>query len=498
MGTGFDLSRRIHRPADLLDLIYTIRDGNIDEGIWLEWKSGLDLKAKAGQFHVARAVVGMANRMPETAARFCEGHGYLLVGVERGQVGGIAEVDSIDLGRWVEAYAGDGPRWSPRYIRAESADGSSVDVLVVEVEPPRWGDPIHCFRKMYDYAADGTVFVRRLSETAPAKSREINALSQRLLASRNQLQIGVEVAGGVPLGAVDVGERDLGAWVVRAAADALEPLERAEVREAARAASGGVVDLDADPDFQVRRASRVSRAREVAESSAAVSAAQAAAQELERRKAAVFEQPGVMGWLAGSEPDPRTGAQYRAEVAAYTRELAEALPEAVRVGASWLVAPLELRLSNPTDGHLKLVEVELYVPGEVESVVPEANEAALPEPPRPYGPRLRAATFGSIPVPGGLYMNASVLAAGNASPSYRGPVIRNGGSTTVVFPATDLRAREILDLDPVVLVVYAPAPRVIHAQWKATCTNRDGVVSGTLELPVSQAPGLDLAAILAD
>ncbi|WP_182881736.1 hypothetical protein [Microbispora sp. H10949] len=47
------------------------------------------------------------------------------------------------------------------------------------------------------------------------------------------------------------------------------------------------------------------------------------------------------------------------------------------------------------------------------------------------------------------------------------PRIDNGGSTTVTFPPVHLRPNHRLNLDPIVLVVEAPAPAVITAQWWA-------------------------------
>lgn len=39
-----------------------------DEADWVEWKGPLDLATKPSCFHIARAVLGMANRDPERAA----------------------------------------------------------------------------------------------------------------------------------------------------------------------------------------------------------------------------------------------------------------------------------------------------------------------------------------------------------------------------------------------------------------------------------------------
>ncbi|MFD1938386.1 hypothetical protein ACFSKW_43620 [Nonomuraea mangrovi] len=50
----------------------------------LEWKSTLELDKKTGWHHIARAIVGFANRMPDIAAAYAEGRAYLVVGIEPG------------------------------------------------------------------------------------------------------------------------------------------------------------------------------------------------------------------------------------------------------------------------------------------------------------------------------------------------------------------------------------------------------------------------------
>ena len=77
-----DTSVPLRTKAQLLKLIDAVVGAEVeDEDEWIEWKRTLDLTDKAGWFHIARAVLGMANRLPADAAHRCGGHGYILVGV---------------------------------------------------------------------------------------------------------------------------------------------------------------------------------------------------------------------------------------------------------------------------------------------------------------------------------------------------------------------------------------------------------------------------------
>ena len=89
-----DTSEPLLRPSQLQALVRAVRDADgHDEHRWIEWKSGLDLTSAAGQGHIAKAVVGLANRPPAAAARWAGGYGYLLVGVRPGAISGVAPVD---------------------------------------------------------------------------------------------------------------------------------------------------------------------------------------------------------------------------------------------------------------------------------------------------------------------------------------------------------------------------------------------------------------------
>lgn len=179
MGISVDTSRELRRPSDLADLVHAIEHAlDSDETGWIEWKTELDVSSASGAFKVARAILSFANRMPDAAATTCGGLAYFVLGIEPGNVVGTPEIDGADLEQYLLKYLGaDGPVWAPSYVKVA---GDKM-VLVITVEPPRWGDPIHALRKAYDRSEDGTIFVRSQARSRPANSAEIRLLGDRLV-----------------------------------------------------------------------------------------------------------------------------------------------------------------------------------------------------------------------------------------------------------------------------------------------------------------------------
>lgn len=175
-----DSSTNFERPADSRRLVEAVRDG--EHGVeldWLEWKAQLDMSSKSGIAHVARVVIGMANRGPAAAQTVAEGFGYVVIGVEPGSLEGIEVPDPADFDNRLRVYLGDdGPNWRMQVVALEG-----TEVVVISVLPPKPGDPIHSLRKEIDGHRDGTVFVRRNGTTQPATSPELAQLQNRLLAS---------------------------------------------------------------------------------------------------------------------------------------------------------------------------------------------------------------------------------------------------------------------------------------------------------------------------
>jgi hypothetical protein len=164
----------------LVEAVYNSSAGT-QETNWLEWKSALDLSTPEGRFAVAKAILGLANRSVAQAQLAFEGVAYMVVGVEPGAAAGVPNFDHATLGQRIKTYA-DGPRWTPHYIAF-----SGANVLVIAVEAPQAGDPIHTLQKAFSngkvghYA--GTIFHRGTAHTEPAGPKEVAMLAERFAAS---------------------------------------------------------------------------------------------------------------------------------------------------------------------------------------------------------------------------------------------------------------------------------------------------------------------------
>lgn len=89
---------------------------------------------------------------PEQAAQWAEGYAYLVVGAEPGSRPGTTPVDPGDLTDRVRAYVDDRIGSHPQYI-----DINGAKVLVIAVDPPKSGDPMHTLRKRLRNFATGVL-----------------------------------------------------------------------------------------------------------------------------------------------------------------------------------------------------------------------------------------------------------------------------------------------------------------------------------------------------
>lgn len=200
-----DLSKLPTGTTGWLALIdYTLQLGDLAEVDYLELKGRLTFESSSARKRAAvvlcRAVLGMANRMPDVAERHLGGAGVVLVGVDQSNgLVGVDEIDGATLRDSVQAYIGDdGPDWDHQFIR--HPDGL---VLAIIVSPPCWGDRIHAVRKDYSDSEsklsvrDGDVLVRVPGKTRPATSHDLSQLeSRRAKSPYNGAKLDVSFCGG--------------------------------------------------------------------------------------------------------------------------------------------------------------------------------------------------------------------------------------------------------------------------------------------------------------
>lgn len=175
---SIDVTHPFHGLLEQQALVEAVLSGSsLDENHWLEVKGFIDLKKPAGAFAIARHILGFANRHPDQATRSAGGYGYLLIGIDRHRVVGAQNVDPMELVDALRRYLGDsGPAWHQQRLQVRGGE-----VLLVEVEPPAWGDPIHLLHKDFESFRSGTVLVRNSGGTAPATVGDMEKLQVRLL-----------------------------------------------------------------------------------------------------------------------------------------------------------------------------------------------------------------------------------------------------------------------------------------------------------------------------
>ncbi len=219
MALSLDTSRAFRSLDELTKLVQAIVTAppKESEPDWLEWKREADLADGRWKAIIAKFIAGFANRDPATAMQHAGGCGYLVIGVEPGNVLGVSPVDNADLHAGVSRFVGKGVRWSPQYVQYEGKQ-----VLIVTVEPPANGDPIAAMLKGYqpDRGAsvchEGAVFVRHHGTTKPATQDDYNLLARRFAAGGKQASgIRVEPVGSVTAVPVACGPDMVEAWCQR-------------------------------------------------------------------------------------------------------------------------------------------------------------------------------------------------------------------------------------------------------------------------------------------
>ncbi len=312
--------------TSLREFVAAIEQANPeDEDEFVEWKGTLDLTTTEAAYHVGRAILALANRDPALAGRRFEGCGYVVVGVEPGAHEGVTPIDPAQLAAKVDKFVGgvEGPDWEPCFV-----DHMGVRVLVVTVEPPRYGDPGYPLRRS-NKVNEGTLFHRGKGDSAPATAAEVDMLFERAQAS-------------VPL------PFDLDARFTPA-----DSIRKLNVSAYVQRMSAGV----AERAESLRRAAQLEPDHDEAEDNDAPD------ELLDPAFVAMFNQSiasslGNLG-ISPQEPEERTLDDYLTEVDDYEKRLTTWVEQSVGAAAWQQLDDVFLEVTNKTDTYLREVRVEV-------------------------------------------------------------------------------------------------------------------------------------------
>ena len=389
---------------------------------YVEWKSVFDLRANAEhRFEVAKHILGFANRHPDRAAQHFAGCAFVVLGVEPQSAVGIDVEDQADLTKWVGQYLGtDGPQWSSSYVKA-----AGVDVLVVTVEAPQWGDSLRTLAKGFSNWSPGQLFIRRAGMTTTPDQAEVRMLEERVRRATSQVAVEVGLQDpGRALRTFVATKQDRENWVNSEGVRLADPYNR----DTNRGTSLG--DLARSPLMGESR-SRSRYEREMTE------------------------------YLGG-----RAAQRWRMLI----------YKGVIRLG----LGAVRLKMTNPTDQNFSSVRVVLEPPDTIYPFLDEDDPVRVLKPEEPPVPWGEHSIVRAMP-PVGLMR--SFKSDGMAD------VTTKGSQAQVSFFPVALRPRATELLPPVHLpLLRSKIGDEVVLNWTATSTNADGTASGQIVLPVDKEP----------
>lgn len=480
MALSIDSTRPVKGPAArqaLVAAVHGAQDHN--EYDWIEWKLRLALGKAEGNFALAKQILGMANRDPDRAAQNVAGHGYVLVGIQPGDVRGIDPIDPADLESWINKYVGqDGPGWDLHWVTYQN-----VGVLLIQVDPPQWGDLIHTLRKEYEGCQEGAVLVRSRGGVHQASTIEMQMLQRRCQKRTEVVDVVVEVdpdseALPVRFDASWIGER------VEADRNRfLSPLAEPEEQQQAHEVESGKEDTDA-ADYGSAPSVALRVSPQLQDQMHQMQQTMAMHREQFRRMTELLGRHPVLG----RETEDRDPEEYREQVEQYLRELHGVLP--IHAFVQWMeegLGRVQIDLVNPTERNLAEVQLELFFeqPAMAFEEPKDLDAPPIPQPPRRWGSpvssTLAASSMlaASSPLPHALDTRFPML-------GFNSIEIDNSGSARLTFDSVALRPLSRVSLPAFYLLTTVEAGTVLTGKWRATASNADGVVKDVIHLPVGE------------
>lgn len=470
----FDTSKYPTGVVGWQRLLNAIEGANpADESEWIEFKANVDFSTREHRPVVAKAIVAFANRDPERARQWLDGRALVVIGLEPGNVVGTPVHDPANLHNFLDPLlAPPGPGWDFLYVPYKRRE-----VLVIVVDPPCVGDPIHCIGSNANKVQDGDVYVRNVGKSVPAKWSDIRRLSARLTttsAPALQVEVAADAGDGVPT--CDWPEDWVDQWIQRERHRLMKPFApppdsqpAADERRTLRSYRAG------------RRAVDIYDSGELTPLSAKLTLGEALS-GLNAKPFAPFVE--AMDPFTTRHDEDRTQAEYESEVEAYLSECRTTLPEAVDALRREVAHLVLFSVRNATDTNFTDLLIRLHIEGDVDAY-DDQTEMVLshhhPRSPRIWGPWTeREDPYAhvmprfTVPMPHTTYL-----------PRPR-PDIVNGGSATIEFPPIDLRPRDKVVLaGDIALSALTTASDSIACTWVATATNVDGQVAGRFTIPLS-------------
>lgn len=445
-----DISRQFAGEARLVELVRYVEASVPDnESEWLEWKSRLDMSKKEACFAVAKGVLGFLNRHPDVASRFAGGFAYFVVGAEAGSITGQDPIDNDIVVKKVTPFIGTVPSWRPNWV---VVDGKSV--LVIEVDPPKWGDRLHPLQKQFKDEGSGRtftagqLFVRRSGGSHPVNPSELQMLEERFVL--RPWRVTVRHIGEAPM-RLSASDRAIQEYVENERRRLIAPVEEEERRtRAATAPKSALATFDINPAL-----------------------------------------PSLVAAVKGlQKEETRTPQQYRDQLSAYVAELQGSLRRAASARlAKNDRADVRLVIENLVDDNLEDVRLELVISGDVfVAGYISQDECELPSPPRIWGAYFPGPGFSGLIAPASLPLG--ILSS--VPPTPRPCITRSGEATYVVFPPVSLRPKRQAQVAMLSIVGFGD-DEILTVSWSATTTNKSGDYSGELLIRLGNAVTLDKA-----
>jgi hypothetical protein len=439
--------RGVLAAQSLIDAV--AKQGDLAERHYLEIKSNLNLTTKRDKEKIAKFILGASNRMPDVASTAFEGYGVMIIGVAQGAITGIPPVETMEISKVIQKYVGAaGPRWDIVWV---PIDGSSNQVLVVLVDPPKLGQgPFPC-RATGESLTDGRIYIRADGETREANSEEVDLLIQRSLpGSQVAVDFAFELVGEIAFVTLD-DTTTVDQYVAIVRDRLVAALPRKEWRPPTAAASMNEV---------IARMSGYTSALDLT--------------------SAAFETL--------IEPESRTEEEYLDSIDLWEAHFRRAWGVArTKIAASQL-GPAIVRITNRTTTFFHDVQVRLHLEGDVFAFdyrdrerVDDFSDLELPHPPRKWGPTQR-----SLGLP--YYANLGHTYTPSAN-QYIPPSItyKNEGSVLLNLEVGELRPRGTYESEDeeIVLIVADRSLASIHGTWELTARDHNNVYTGQIVVAVA-------------